>query len=558
MEEQFDLFRIIFIVIFLLFYFFLFFFLKTKKASKYIIRCSIFACCFIFTLLFYCCFYNDEIACLEKVFYSFSIFFGDKPDCAKCFEVDILKFFSRLSLIAILFSQVSIIYDYLSARFGDVYIVHGDKDRLLRIKDDYVLDSSKKLVICGKEEERLFDFAKKHVLLYGNETDNLRACEHILEIDKKFKKMIYLSTVKTDPTQYNDGRIAPFNIEDMVARQFCIEHAKDIFTDKESRFTKKIGVVGNGSLFHKLYPQLLKNFIFDSNVSETGNAVGSSQKIEYFLFTDSKDTASVLAKLKTWTQEGNHWIDNKKATNDEITVKGLNDIYECYKDMDVIISCDQNMILNEELCLRMRADRKLFIYNSSYVLKEMETDSDNVYYFGSEDFILSIDKIVNDRVVELAKNINNVWMYSTVLITGDKDNIAEVYSRKDKEKIDEIFDEYSNKYKNEADANWIYTDSTKTKKRSAYESRSSIASAVHSMMIRDCFKDYYDALPDNKKEQVEHIRWVRFMEFEGWTFGSRDYSNKFHPDIKYEIDLKEKAKDLLIVELCNRFIEEKQ
>lgn len=346
---------------------------------------------------------------------------------------------------------------------NEVYVLHTDSSYGKAIKENFI-DNNKCIIDVNKTNEHYYVSFKNHILAYESEDYNSEETAKILKTNDSAN--VYVFTSNNDSIFFERQNVYAINKDELIAKTFWIENREKIYKlFKEKKFKNcNIAIIGSCNLTIEILKYALQSCLYDLK-----------QNINYYIFTDKLD--------KYKYEFVNDSIVNK-MNKDTISVYDLEhtNINKIY-DTDITIVTDNKYI--SKCALMFGKGRNVYIYNDNYSQEEFVKfdNQNNVKWYNAEVFgecghILNVENIIGTEHNKIAKLVN--------------------YG-------------YTNEYK---DIDWKLADE-EWKKLSIYSKKSSMAVADY-YEIRKLVKADNDNI--DFLEQLEHIRWCRYMYLAGFRY----------------------------------------
>lgn len=378
---------------------------------------------------------------------------------------------------------------------------------------------------------------------YSNGLYNLPKSNHLLNYDINLSEVLNLKKdVKVFLTSSNSGTIkyitakkieetsqrfnkqidvyitTDYNYDFQSNSIHIVNHDKIVTQDLLSKYSKdmcdeKILIIGSNSLTEYIFETLIINNVYDIN-----------QKNEYYIVTKDKN-------FKNYYRTIISHFEKQEGFNDKITI--LEDLYD-YPNIiemaNVIILCDSD----ENNLDMLNYINKFYINNATIYLKNecvLNSYQENIITFGSFDIVYIHDNVVNEKIYNNAKKLNDIYRAK--------------YGGPDWNELSSF-----KKESNVVACNHIKMKKAIIDKLSINPNEDSYLSKFNKLSTEDKFKLY----------NIEHERWCRFHYVYNWDYNEirNDKDRKHNLLLAFsKLSDKDKEKNSEPYELIDEFSENK-
>ncbi len=232
--------------------------------------------------------------------------------------------------------------------------------------------------IVGKDK---IPKSKYQVILYEDDEKNL---EFYNKNEKKLLgKKVYISLDNIKVNGIQKKGVTPFSMSENNAILYWNKYT---VSDDEN-----IAIIGNSSLNDEL---LIKGLLF--------NIYSTNQKINYHIFKSNNDFKHIHTELDKITMDNIYFYDSPWYEH-----------FNLLENMNRIILCDKSEKLNLEILSKLSSltiSPKIYINIGSKDFIERFFCKDNIIPFGMLEELASREIIINEKLIEEAKEVHNQYV----------------------------------------------------------------------------------------------------------------------------------------------------
>lgn len=215
-------------------------------------------------------------------------------------------------------------------------------------------------------------------------TNKLITAKEIEDTAIKFGKNVDIYITSNYNYDFYSNNIHIVNYNKMIAQNFMDNYSKK-FSDE------KVLIVGNKALTEYLFDTLITNNVYDEN-----------QKNEYYIVTNDRNFKNHYHTIITNLSDRVEFAD---------TINVLENLYEdtsLIKKASTIILCDDKEInfgILNYINKFYPNEAAIYVKNQNILNLHQE----NIHFFGNFDNVFTYDNVVNEKMYENAKKLNDIY-----------------------------------------------------------------------------------------------------------------------------------------------------